>query len=85
MNLLHLQKNRIDSVETECSRLHSLVVSQCMDSLSFASNNHGTECSNQARIIDTETVYQNQVPMEIEGASPPHSGKGQEEQGSVHI
>jgi hypothetical protein len=56
-----------------------------MDSLSFVSNNHGTENSNQTRIIEDGIVHQIQDHMDIEGPSSPHSGEGQEEQGNVHF
>jgi hypothetical protein len=50
-----------------------------MDYLSFYSNNHGTQSSNQVGILEAETIFHNQVPMEIEGEIPPHSNEGQEE------
>jgi hypothetical protein len=77
MNLLLLQKQWIDSLEVECNRLRSLVLSQCLDPLSLTSNNHGSRNSLQAGLVEDETIYQNHDPMEIEEPSSPHSREGQ--------
>lgn len=52
MNLLLLKKHQIYSLENECIRLRFLVLSQHLDSLSLAYNNHGTQSSNQVGIVE---------------------------------
>jgi hypothetical protein len=84
-SLLLTQKYRIDSLEAKCGRLCALVVSQWMDNLSLVSNNQGTQSSNHGGGVEAQTLFQNQVPMEIEGASIQHYSEEQEDEGSMQI
>jgi hypothetical protein len=84
MYILLLQKKYIDSLEVECNILYSMVLSQHLDPLSLASNNHGTGNSLQGGLVEDKIVYHNRDPMEIEEPRFPHSGEGHEAHDNVH-
>jgi hypothetical protein len=82
MNLLLVQKQRIDVLEVECQQLRSLVIPQHLDSLSLASNNHGSMNLLHEDQCEEDTMGQDLVPMEVEDIGSPHSSEGQEVQDS---
>jgi hypothetical protein len=77
MNLLLQQKQMIDALEAGCQHLQAQVLPQLLDSLSLASNNHGSWNSLQEGVHEEETVGQAHNPMEVEEIGSPHSAEGQ--------
>ena len=59
------QKCIIDTFEVECGMLRVLVASRRMENLSLPSNNQGTHSSIHGGDIEANTIFQNQVPMDI--------------------
>ena len=56
-SLIFLQKQQIDSLEIECNKLGFQYLSQCEESLSITSNNHGTENSLQAWLQEDQPIH----------------------------
>jgi hypothetical protein len=73
--LILLQKKRVDTLEAKYNRLHSLVATVQLETLSLASNNLGSGIQGTR---EDETVIQNRDPMEIEEPNPPHLDGGEE-------
>jgi hypothetical protein len=56
-----------------------------MENLSLASNNQGTQSFVHGGGIEVETVFQNMVPMDIEGTSIQYTGEEQEDQDNMQV
>jgi hypothetical protein len=79
--LINHQQQRVDSLETKCGRLRSLVAIVHLNSLSLASNNLGDGLQG---IREEDIIIQIRDPMDIKELDPIISVKEEEEQCSVH-